>query len=132
MIHAIAAAALSAHLLAQSPAALPSLRASHPAAQAQSGGAAAPALNFDVYRAEVEPLFLMKRQGNARCVDCHAPGAGNLRLQVLAPGAYTWTEEQSRRNFEKPETAACAMLATPRSQAASMKLLTNAPQSTAP
>lgn len=101
MIYAIAAAALSAHLLAPSPAAMPSLRVSHPAAQAQSGGAAAtPALSFDVYRAQVEPLFLIKRQGNARCVDCHAPGAGNLRLQVLAPGTYTWTEEQSRKNFE--------------------------------
>ena len=28
------------------------------------------------------------------------PGAGTLRLQVLNPGAFTWTEEQSRKNFD--------------------------------
>jgi hypothetical protein len=48
----------------------------------------------------VEPIFLKKREGHARCVVCHS-GAGNaFRLQPLAPGATAWTEEQSRQNFE--------------------------------
>ena len=38
------------------------------------------------YKAKVEPIFLKKREGHARCVVCHA-GAGNaFRLQPLAPG----------------------------------------------
>ena len=60
----------------------------------------AQSLDFATYRAKVEPIFLKKREGHARCVVCHA-GAGNaFRLQPLAPGATTWTEEQSRQNFE--------------------------------
>jgi len=62
--------------------------------------AAAQALDFATYKAKVEPIFLKKREGHARCVVCHA-GAGNaFRLQPLAPGATTWTEDQSRQNFE--------------------------------
>jgi len=106
MIHAIVAAAMSAHMLVPAPTPLAARIVEHPAAQTQPGGAAsgpppaAAQLNFEVYRAQVEPLFLVKCEGSARCVDCHAPGAGTLRLQVLAPGTYTWTEEQSRKNFE--------------------------------
>ena len=100
MIHAMLATALAAHVLTQSHAPILSPRAATTAAQAPSGAAVTSSLNFDVYRSQVEPLFLVKREGNARCVDCHAPGAGNLRLQVLAPGTYSWTEEQSRKNFE--------------------------------
>ena len=102
MIHAIVAAAMSAHMLVPAPTPLAARVVEHPAAQTQPGGAAsgpppaAAQLNFEVYRAQVEPLFLVKREGSARCVDCHAPGAGTLRLQVLAPGTYTWTEEQSQ------------------------------------
>lgn len=96
MIPAIFVAALSAFVAVPSSPS-PPVRP-QPAARAQ-GGAAAPVLDFAVYRAAVEPLLLVKREGSARCVDCHAPGAGALRLQVLAPGAFTWTEEQSRQNF---------------------------------
>jgi hypothetical protein len=62
--------------------------------------AAAQSLDYATFRAKVEPIFLKKREGHARCVVCHA-GAGNaFRLQPLTPGATTWTEEQSRQNFE--------------------------------
>jgi len=62
--------------------------------------AGAQSLDFATYRAKVEPIFLKKREGHARCVVCHA-GAGNaFRLQPLAPGATTWTDDQSRQNFE--------------------------------
>ena len=70
------------------------------AASFAAGHVAAQSLDFATYNAKVEPIFLKKREGHARCVVCHA-GAGNaFRLQPLAPGATTWTEEQSRQNFE--------------------------------
>lgn len=57
-------------------------------------------LDFETYRTRVEPVFLNKRPGHARCVVCHAANSSAFHLQPLAPGATTWTEEQSRRNFE--------------------------------
>ena len=63
---------------------------------------AAPATNpldFDVYKAKVEPLFLEKRPGHARCVVCHSTGTA-FRLQQLTPGQKAWSEEQSRKNFD--------------------------------
>jgi hypothetical protein len=56
-------------------------------------------LDFETYRARVEPIFLNKRPGHARCVVCHEANASAFHLEALAPGATTWTEEQSRRNF---------------------------------
>ncbi len=58
-----------------------------------------PALDYEFYKARVEPLFLEKREGHARCVTCHA-GSATLRLQRLPEGADRWTEEQTRQNFE--------------------------------
>jgi YVTN family beta-propeller protein len=63
----------------------------------QSAGPARPALDFEFYRARIEPMFLVKRPGRVRCVDCHERGAGLLRLEPLTSGA--WTEEASRRNL---------------------------------
>lgn len=101
MIPALLVAALSASVVLPSPPApRPFVLASRPAAAQTASGGAAARLDFAVYRAQVEPLLLVKREGNARCVDCHAPAAGALRLEVLAPGAFAWTEEQSRKNFE--------------------------------
>ena len=57
-----------------------------------------PPLDYDVYKTKVEPLFLEKRPGHARCVVCHSSGTA-FRLQVLAPGQKAWTEEQSQKNF---------------------------------
>ncbi len=34
--------------------------------------AAAPALDFQFYKAKVEPIFLQKRPGHTRCYVCHA------------------------------------------------------------
>ena len=56
-------------------------------------------LDFEVYKAKVQPLFLEKRPGHARCVVCHSTGTA-FRLQALAPGAKAWTDEQSQKNFE--------------------------------
>ena len=45
----------------------------------------------------MQPIFLAKRPGHARCITCHE--RGQPRLIELAEGTSTWTEEQSRENF---------------------------------
>src|SRR5438045_704504 len=55
-------------------------------------------LSYEFFRDKVQPIFLAKRPGHARCIECH--DNRNPFLQELAPGAATWTEEQSRKNFE--------------------------------
>jgi hypothetical protein len=65
---------------------------------AQQPAPAAPALDYEYFKAKVQPIFLNKRPGHARCVSCHGQGTP-LRLQTLAPGAATWTDEESRKNF---------------------------------
>jgi hypothetical protein len=56
-------------------------------------------LDYEVFKTKVQPIFLAKRPGHARCVSCHSSGTP-LRLQPLPPGSTTWNEEQSRKNFE--------------------------------
>ena len=56
-------------------------------------------LDFEFFKTQVQPIFLAKRPGRARCVSCHITGTP-MRLQPLSPGSATWDEEQSRRNFE--------------------------------
>jgi hypothetical protein len=56
-----------------------------------------PSLDYLFFKERVQPIFLKKRPGHARCVTCHSHGVPPL--QPLAPGAETWTEEQSRANF---------------------------------
>ena len=75
------------------------------AAQEASGSTAAPSLDYEFFKTRVEPIFLKKRPGHARCYVCHSkvedrfPGV-TFRLQVLAPGSTFWNEEQSQINFE--------------------------------
>ena len=61
---------------------------------------ATPVLDYDFFKARVEPIFLEKRAGHTRCYVCHAESNNAFRLERLAPGAAFWSEEQSRRNFE--------------------------------
>src|SRR5215472_8585756 len=67
-------------------------------------GVAAPqaksSLDFETYRADIEPIFLSKRAGNIRCYDCHSTLATRMKLEPLSPGNSAWTDEQSRRNFQ--------------------------------
>lgn len=89
-------AAVLAQQLAASSGALGTLgvvRAQQPAAASKA------TLDFDYFKTQVQPVFLTKRPGYTRCVVCHAGGGGAF-LQPLSPGATTWTEEQSRKNFE--------------------------------
>jgi hypothetical protein len=57
-----------------------------------------PALDYAFFRDQVQPIFLKKRLGHARCIVCHEHGSPPL--QPLAAGATFWTEEQSRQNFD--------------------------------
>jgi len=59
-----------------------------------------PALNYEFFKAKVEPIFLFKRPGHARCVVCHTINHVPLHLAPLSPGSTTWNEEQSRQNFQ--------------------------------
>lgn len=65
----------------------------------QQGRQVEAALDFDVFKTRVQPIFLDKKPGFARCYACHAQGT-SFRLQPLAPGATAWTEEQTRQNFD--------------------------------
>jgi hypothetical protein len=57
-------------------------------------------LDFETYRTKVEPIFLKKRPGHARCVACHSASNSLFKLQPLPDGATSWTPEQSKQNFE--------------------------------
>jgi hypothetical protein len=70
------------------------------ASQYHSNPRAAAPLNFEIYRQQIEPVFLRQREGNIKCYDCHSTLATRLRLQRLVMGSASWTEEQSRQNFE--------------------------------
>jgi hypothetical protein len=61
---------------------------------------AAPPLDYGFFKARVQPIFLQKRDGHTRCYVCHAESNNAFRLERLSPGASTWNEEQSRKNFE--------------------------------
>ena len=69
-----------------------------PRAQAP-GPTAASALDYEYFKTKVQPIFLAKREGHTRCVSCHSKGTP-MRLAALSPGATTWNEDQSRRNFQ--------------------------------
>jgi hypothetical protein len=69
--------------------------------QVSAAGAGAQALDYAFFKANVEPIFLQKRPGHTRCYVCHADRSNNaFKLQKLAAGSKSWSEEQSRSNFE--------------------------------
>ena len=68
--------------------------------QPASSSTGSASLDYEFFKAKVEPVFLAKRPGHARCVVCHTFNNAPLHLVSLAPGSTTWNEEQSRRNFE--------------------------------
>jgi hypothetical protein len=61
---------------------------------------AATTLDYDFFKAKVQPIFLTKRAGHAPCVMCHAEANNMLRLEKLPAGQASWTEEQTRKNFD--------------------------------
>ena len=78
------------------------------AAQQPAGSAAkSTALDYDFFKTKVQPIFLTKRPGHARCIACHGQGTP-LRFQPLSPGSTTWNEDESRKNFEAIRRVAIA------------------------
>jgi hypothetical protein len=70
--------------------------------------AAEPSLDYEFYKMRIEPLFLQKRLGHARCYTCHAASNNAFRLEKLSPGSNAWSAEQSRRNFATVSTLVVA------------------------
>ena len=68
-------------------------------AQTPAATPASSTLDFATFRDRVQPIFLDKRAGLARCYVCHSQGTP-FRLQPLSEGRRTWTDEESRKNFE--------------------------------
>jgi hypothetical protein len=68
--------------------------------QPAASKAASDTLDYEFFKTKVQPVFLAKRAGHARCVVCHTINNAPLHLVTLSPGSTTWNEEQSRRNFQ--------------------------------
>jgi YVTN family beta-propeller protein len=66
----------------------------------QSSPSEKDALDFQVFKTTVQPIFLRERPGHARCYGCHSLSNRVFQLATLQPGFANWTEEQSRQNFE--------------------------------
>jgi hypothetical protein len=60
---------------------------------------AKPALDFEAFKAKVEPIFLERREGHVRCYVCHSENNNAFHLERLSEGATFWNDEQSRKNF---------------------------------
>ena len=89
----------------------------------QPPSSTASGLDYEYFKAKVQPIFLNKRPGHARCVSCHSD-ATPFRLQPLQKGRTTWNEEESLKNFEAakrmvvPGSLKSPLLAHPLLQAA--------------
>ena len=70
------------------------------ALQAAPAFAADVTLDYGFFKTSVEPIFLKKRPEHVRCYVCHSESTNAFKLQHLAHGAKTYTDEQSRKNFE--------------------------------
>ncbi len=69
-------------------------------ATASVAAQAADAPDYDYFKAKVQPIFLTKRPGHARCVMCHAEANNMLHLERLPAGKDAWDEEQTRKNYD--------------------------------
>ena len=58
-----------------------------------------PTLDYETFKTKVQPVFVAKRPGHARCSVCHSRGTA-FRLQPLPAGRNVYNEEESRKNFD--------------------------------
>jgi mono/diheme cytochrome c family protein len=70
-------------------------------AQTATPAGATAVLDYETFKTKVQPILTAPRQGNARCAACHSRAGGNAFLEPLTPGSVAYTDEQSRRNFER-------------------------------
>lgn len=54
--------------------------------------------DYEFFKTRVQPVFAKMRAGQARCILCHTQGTA-FRIAAMSPGATTWNEDQSRRNY---------------------------------
>src|SRR5216117_197192 len=66
---------------------------------AQQPAPSSTSVDFEYFKTRIQPILTAKRPGHAHCVSCHSTGTP-MRLQPIAPGSATWTEEESRKNFD--------------------------------
>ena len=66
---------------------------------AAAASAQTKALDYEFFKTRVQPIFMSKRAGRARCIACHQNRTA-LSLATLAPGATGWDEQQTRHNYE--------------------------------
>lgn len=71
-----------------------------PPAPSSSDALAKDALDYEVFKNSVQPIFLKERPSHARCYGCHTAANRVFHLATLSPGLAEWTEEQSRLNFQ--------------------------------
>ena len=57
--------------------------------QQASAQSATPALDYEFFKARVQPIFVARRPGHARCVGCHGTG-GNLRPALVPLALSVW------------------------------------------
>ncbi len=102
MIPAVSLLAAATIVLSGSTAGRAPILGARPVAQqTPSPASVVSPLDYDTFRTKVQPILTSARKGNARCTACHTRGGGNAYLEPLPPGGTTYTEEQSRRNFER-------------------------------
>jgi hypothetical protein len=68
---------------------------------------AAAGLDYEYFKKNVQPVFLKKRAGHARCVACHI-GATPMNLTPMANGSSGWTEDETKKNFAAVQKVAIA------------------------
>jgi hypothetical protein len=66
---------------------------------APSAPASSSSLSYEYFKTKVQPIFVAKRPGHARCIACHGQGTP-LRFQPLPAGSTSWNEDDSRKNFQ--------------------------------
>jgi hypothetical protein len=75
-------------------------------------------LDYEFFKAKVEPIFMKKREGHSPCVVCHTGANNFLHLEELAPGQTAWNEEQSAKMY-----TSIARLVTPANKSQSRLLI---------
>jgi hypothetical protein len=66
----------------------------------QTQSASSSSLDYAFFKNQVQPIFAAKRPGHTRCITCHSAfAASGPHIEPPGPDG-TWTEAQSRQNFE--------------------------------
>ena len=56
--------------------------------------------DYEFFKARVQPILLVKKPGMISCMNCHRREDCGWPLQMPPPGVQTFTEEQSKNNFD--------------------------------